>query len=100
MRPYKQDKNLHVVSLVRSVLQTLSCPKATCTCGHTQTRWSSTHSTPEVTPQDKSFTVPLTGRWDNQLTSQPSSVSCFLGVSNRRAPRLTGTGRSFDGVGG
>lgn len=57
------------------------------------TRMSSTQSTPKVTPQDKSFTVPLTGRWGNQLTSRPGSVSCSPGVLNGRAPCLMGTGQ-------
>lgn len=52
-----------------------------------------TQSTPKVTPQDKSFTIPLTGRWGNQLTSRPGSVSCSLGVLNGRAPCLMGTGQ-------
>lgn len=57
-------------------------PSAKCTCTHTQTHFICTHCTPKVTPQDKSFTNPLTGRWGNQLTSQPGSVSCSLGVLN------------------
>lgn len=69
------------------------CPRATHTCVCTQTRLSSTQNTPKVTPQDKSFTIPLTGRWGNQLTSRPSSVSCSLGVLNGRAPCLMGTGQ-------
>lgn len=68
-------------------------PKATCTHARTQTHLSSTQSTPKVTPQDKSFTIPLTGRWGNQLTSRPGSVSCSLGVLNGRAPCLMGTGQ-------
>lgn len=68
-------------------------PSAKCTCTHTQTHFICTHCTPKVTPQDKSFTNPLTGRWGNQLTSQPGSVSCSLGVLNGRAPCLMGTGQ-------
>lgn len=59
----------------------------------TQKRLSSTQSTPKVTPQDKSFTIPLTGRWGNQLTSRPGLFHVPWVSLTSRHPCLMGAGQ-------